>query len=101
MESLLLECSRSSAYWIELTFFSDWIKEERRYDCENDVCVSDFTCLNFRQMVWDETTEVGCARVVCSQNSPFPNVAYWTNIVCHYSPIGNIIGTYAEYGANH
>lgn len=88
-ENVAISPGSSYSYQSALT---DWIKEERRYDCENDVCVSDFTCLNFRQMVWDETTEVGCARVVCSQNSPFPNVAYWTNIVCHYSPIGNIIG---------
>lgn len=45
---------------------------------------------HYTQMVWDSTIEVGCAAHYCPNGITNFNSGKSTNIVCHYSPQGNI-----------
>lgn len=38
---------------------------------------------NYTQMVWRNTTHLGCAKVACDDK---------LIVVCHYSPVGNVMG---------
>jgi len=53
------------------------------------------TASHFTQMVWNATTEVGCAVASCDNIFPssFGTAAYY---VCEYFPAGNIIGQFAN-----
>lgn len=51
-------------------------------------------------MVWSASRQLGCAAIVCNDNSPFGNRfgSRWTNVVCHYDPPGNFNGRNAITG---
>lgn len=53
---------------------------------------------HFSQIVWQDTTEVGCYTYDCSatglQNTVSNSLPYFT--VCNYAPRGNIIGSFEE-----
>jgi len=52
-------------------------------------------CGHYTQIVWDTTTQVGCAIQACPAGigSPPPGVTTaWSYVVCDYSPPGNIVG---------
>ncbi len=59
----------------------DWASEEASYDYASNTC-SDI-CGHYTQVVWAETTHVGCAFGYC------PNLAYPYVVVCDYGPGGN------------
>ena len=58
-----------------------WASEARGYDYRNNHCGG--VCGHYTQLVWRDTTEVGCA--VASRR----NTEVW---VCNYNPPGNYIG---------
>lgn len=58
-----------------------WASEEVDYDYASNTC-SD-VCGHYTQVVWAETTFVGCALAHC------PNLAYEHVVVCDYGPGGN------------
>lgn len=65
--------------------FSDDLPDLRHYESWRD----------FAQMVWDETTEIGCMSMACSaglDNKPDGVPPYFT--VCNYRPRGNLLGEY-------
>ena len=43
-------------------------------------------CRGYTQLVWSDTTEVGCGSAICQDSK----AQVW---VCQYLPQGNIIGT--------
>jgi pathogenesis-related protein 1 len=49
---------------------------------------------HYTQLVWANTTAVGCGIANCSVGSPFPaNFGpNWVNVVCQYTPPGNFLG---------
>jgi len=63
-----------------------WGSEKQWYSYESTSCNAPTgkSCGHYTQMVWEGTTEVGCGKAICSDNSQV-----W---VCNYSPPGNIVG---------
>ena len=57
--------------------------------------VNDFNEIgHYTQLVWANTTLVGCGVTHCTTNSPFPGFPEWDFVVCRYSPQGNITGQF-------
>ncbi len=61
-----------------------WASEINDYDYATNSCVEDCLCGHYTQIIWKQTTEVGCAISVCPSKKQI-----W---VCHYSPPGNVEG---------
>ncbi|KEP51155.1 fruiting body protein Sc7, partial [Rhizoctonia solani 123E] len=65
-----------------------WNSESKDYNPENP------QPSHWTQVVWKESTEVGCALKQCAPGTIF-NAKYVANYyVCHYSPAGNVIGQF-------
>ncbi len=64
---------------------SSWGKEKSEYDYASNSCAAGAECGHYTQIVWRNTTKVGCGFAVCSDNRE----QVW---VCHYAPAGNILG---------
>ncbi|XP_050226985.1 pathogenesis-related protein PR-1 [Mercurialis annua] len=60
-----------------------WADEYIFYDPKQNVCINGEMCGHYTQVVWKQTTEVGCGRVKCRNNKGFL-------YVCSYDPPGNI-----------
>jgi pathogenesis-related protein 1 len=63
---------------------SSWAAERAFYDLGENTCRKGKICGHYTQVVWRDTTEIGCAMSFCSNQSQI-----W---VCHYRPFGNLIG---------
>lgn len=67
---------------------TDWVSEASGYNYSANTCSG--TCGHYTQVVWRNSTSLGCGFKACSTNSPFgaqyPN---WYIVVCDYSPAGN------------
>ena len=62
-----------------------WGSEKSDYDHARNACRAGAVCGHYTQMVWHNTSKVGCAMAVCSDS----HEQIW---VCHYSPAVNIVG---------
>lgn len=69
-----------------------WGSEAASYDYGKNTCAADRSCAEYKQVVWRDTTEVGCAVAFCEVNSPIPNISTWNLWVCFYSPPGDPSG---------
>jgi pathogenesis-related protein 1 len=73
------------------TAVDSWASEAADYDYEGNSC--DGTCGHYTQVVWADSTKLGCAFDVCDSGSPFgSDFPTWNFIVCDYDPPGNFIG---------
>ena len=54
-------------------------------------------CGHYTQVVWAESSNLGCGYAQCTVNSPFDGFDTWDNWVCNYDPPGNVEG---EFDAN-
>lgn len=61
-----------------------WTDEEKWYDYTRNRCQPGQKCGHYTQIVWRDTTEVGCAVKICDDKSQT-----W---VCSYNPPGNFQG---------
>ncbi|WGZ94471.1 MAG: CAP domain-containing protein [Candidatus Thiothrix putei] len=63
---------------------SAWASEIADYDYASNTCVPGKMCGHYTQMVWRNSTEVGCAMAICPDKGQI-----W---VCNYNPPGNVLG---------
>jgi uncharacterized protein YkwD len=69
-----------------------WAGEASDYDYASNTCTAGRDCGHYTQIVWRNTSRVGCAHRVCASNSPFPQGGSWEFWVCDYEPPGNWLG---------
>ena len=69
--------------WNVSQMVNDWVSEKKDYFHATNECASGAVCGHYTQVVWGNTTAVGCGMVACSNERV---------LVCRYSPAGNIIG---------
>ncbi|CAL4969401.1 unnamed protein product [Urochloa decumbens] len=74
----------AGANWTAADAVSAWVSEKQSYNCSDNSCGGQ-SCGHYTQVVWANTTTVGCATVTCDgRNGVF--------IVCEYDPPGNLVG---------
>lgn len=67
-----------------------WADEERIYNYAKNSCKRGKDCGHYTQIVWADTTEVGCSVSTCfDKNDDNTQTDFW---VCRYNPPGNIEG---------
>lgn len=69
---------------------TSWAGEKKFYDAKTGACAGG-ECGHYSQVVWSQTTAVGCAKAACTTGSPFGTGA-WVYWVCQYAPAGNYTG---------
>jgi uncharacterized protein YkwD len=67
-----------------------WVSEVAYYDYATNSCTD--VCGHYTQVVWRNSTLLGCGITYCTTGSPFSSSATWYNVVCDYSPAGNYVG---------
>jgi pathogenesis-related protein 1 len=71
---------------------NDWIAESANYNYANNSCAAGAVCGHYTQVVWRNSSRLGCAVQSCSTNSPFMGFPNWEIWVCNYAPPGNVVG---------
>ncbi len=66
---------------------NSWAAEKVDYNYAENSCVPGKQCGHYTQIVWEETSEVGCGVSVCRNGNSQKEI--W---VCRYNPPGNYIG---------
>ncbi|CAN6688023.1 unnamed protein product [Malus baccata var. baccata] len=61
-----------------------WVTEKPDYDYDSNSCTAGKVCGHYTQVVWRNSTRVGCARAKCKNGMIF--------VICSYDPPGNWIG---------
>ena len=83
----------SPGHWPTIAGVVDvWAAEVAFYDYASNSCAQGEQCGHYTQIVWRDSTLVGCAYARCTTNSPFSGYPTWDFWVCDYSPPGNWIG---------
>ncbi|XP_052111475.1 basic form of pathogenesis-related protein 1-like [Arachis duranensis] len=59
-----------------------WVAQKQYYDEKSNSCIGGY-CRHYMQVVWRDTTHIGCARVQCEVG------AYMVS--CNYNPPGNLL----------
>lgn len=62
---------------------TSWGSEITDYDYETNTCAEGKVCGHYTQIVWENSTQVGCGTVTCD------GLDIW---VCQYDPPGNFVG---------
>jgi pathogenesis-related protein 1 len=72
---------------------ASWVNEEQYYDHATNSCATGQVCGHYTQIVWKNSTAVGCAQTHCTTNSPFgASFPTWDMSVCDFNPPGNYVG---------
>ncbi|CAA6657664.1 unnamed protein product [Spirodela intermedia] len=61
-----------------------WVDEKQYYNYTTNTCATGKVCGHYTQVVWRNSSNLGCARVKCNSRAIF--------ITCNYSPRGNMVG---------
>ncbi len=76
---------------IGLAAVAAWASEASDYDYSGNTCGD--VCGHYTQIVWRDTTDLGCGVAFCSSGSPFgARLPDWWYVVCNYGPPGNYVG---------
>eukprot|EP01018_Ginkgo_biloba_P026628 Gb_41624 [translate_table: standard] len=70
--------------WTPSDAVNAWIEEKQYYNYETNSCSGDEMCGHYTQIVWKNSSRLGCARVICENGDVF--------MTCNYDPPGNYIG---------
>jgi pathogenesis-related protein 1 len=70
---------------------SSWVGEASNYDYATNTCASGQVCGHYTQVVWRNSTSLGCGITLCTTGSPFGSGS-WYIVVCDYYPPGNYNG---------
>jgi pathogenesis-related protein 1 len=66
-----------------------WDSERADYDYDDNSCRAGAQCGHYTQIVWRDSTAVGCGVAECDDVPGFGPGSLW---VCNYDPPGNFIG---------
>jgi|GEM_PF-812862 len=69
-----------------------WASEIDFYDYDTNSCEAGEQCGHYTQIVWRDTTAVGCAATTCETLVGLENFGTSRFYVCNYSPPGNYVG---------
>ena len=69
-----------------------WVAEDANYDYATNTCAPSAECGHYTQVVWRDSTELGCGMANCTANNPFGGSGAWQLWVCNYNPPGNYVG---------
>uniref|UniRef100_A0ACD5ZND3 Uncharacterized protein n=1 Tax=Avena sativa TaxID=4498 RepID=A0ACD5ZND3_AVESA len=74
----------SGADWTATDAVNLWVSEKQYYDHDSNTCSAPAgeSCGHYTQVVWRDSTAIGCARVVCDGGDG-------VGIICSYNPPGN------------
>lgn len=78
----------SGTSWSPVALGQGWNDEKSDYNCPNNTCAPGAVCGHYTQVIWRNSTQVGCAIHTCASGSPFGNGS-WRFLVCRYLPAGN------------
>ncbi|KAF7075258.1 hypothetical protein CFC21_080044 [Triticum aestivum] len=83
----LFRGSGSGTDWTAADAVTLWVSNRQYYDHDSNTCSAPplKSCLTYTQVVWRESTAIGCARVVCASG-------FGVFIICSYNPPGNLLG---------
>jgi pathogenesis-related protein 1 len=73
--------------WNHVDAVDFWVLEKQYYDHATNTCSapSGQSCDAYKQVVWRDTTAIGCQGLVCDGNAG-------VYVICDYSPPGNVVG---------
>ncbi|KAJ1287633.1 hypothetical protein BS78_02G025500 [Paspalum vaginatum] len=71
--------------WSASDAVDSWVSEKQYYDHDTNSCTDGQECGHYTQVVWSDSTNIGCAGVVCDNSGG-------VFIVCNYNPPGNVVG---------
>jgi len=70
---------------------SGWRSEQALWTCSTtSLGACNGICGHWTQIVWKNSTRLGCGQAFCNTNSPFNGFPTWYFLVCNFSPAGNI-----------
>ncbi|XP_006845589.2 pathogenesis-related protein PR-1 [Amborella trichopoda] len=70
--------------WQPADAVTAWFAERAYYNYQTNSCQSNEDCTHYTQLVWRQTSRIGCAKVICESGDTF--------ITCNYDPHGNVLG---------
>ncbi|KQK13769.1 pathogenesis-related protein 1 [Brachypodium distachyon] len=68
--------------WTGVDAVNTWVAEREFYDYDSNTCTGPFGCGHYTQVMWHDSTLIGCARVDCDNG-------LGVFITCNYYPPGN------------
>lgn len=73
----------AQAAWSPSQVVDSWVGEGKFYDATHNSCAQGQMCGHYTQIVWRDTTRVGCAWVTCLNGGMYA--------ICSYDPPGNYV----------